>query len=157
MDVDGLSPTPANGPARLESTRAQPTHRQPLRHFRSALSFPSSPPPVLNFFLSIFFLFFARLFLILSPPPPPRAISGCAAGMQRRWQVWGKPDGSLVWVPASDGPPPPAAAASEAPLPRPDPQPAATELGEARSGDAIPEGSVSPSLSLSSRYYSFVE
>uniref|UniRef100_A0A0E0MRS6 Tower domain-containing protein n=1 Tax=Oryza rufipogon TaxID=4529 RepID=A0A0E0MRS6_ORYRU len=60
--------------------------------------------------------------------------------MQRRWQVWGKPDGSLVWVPASDGPPPPAAAASEAPLPRPDPQPAATELGEARSGDAIPEG-----------------
>jgi breast cancer 2 susceptibility protein len=68
--------------------------------------------------------------------------------------VWGKPDGSLVWVPASDGPPsaqplpPAAAAASEAPLPRPDPQPVATALGEARSGDAIPEGSVSPSLSL---------
>uniref|UniRef100_A0A0D3EJY6 Tower domain-containing protein n=1 Tax=Oryza barthii TaxID=65489 RepID=A0A0D3EJY6_9ORYZ len=66
--------------------------------------------------------------------------------MRRRWQVWGKPDGSLVWVPASDGPPsaqplpPAAAAASEAPLPRPDPQPVATALGEARYGDAIPEG-----------------
>ncbi|KAL6848133.1 hypothetical protein ACP4OV_022261 [Aristida adscensionis] len=27
--------------------------------------------------------------------------------MPRRWQVWGRPDGSLVWVPAPDGPLPP--------------------------------------------------
>ncbi|EEC70000.1 hypothetical protein OsI_00530 [Oryza sativa Indica Group] len=73
--------------------------------------------------------------------------------MQRRWQVWGKPDGSLVWVPASDGPPsaqplpPAAAAASEPPLPRPDPQPVATALGEARSG-CDSRRFVSPSLSL---------
>uniref|UniRef100_A0A0E0JEH1 Tower domain-containing protein n=1 Tax=Oryza punctata TaxID=4537 RepID=A0A0E0JEH1_ORYPU len=50
--------------------------------------------------------------------------------MQRRWQVWGKPDGSLIWIPASDGPP-------SAPLPHPDPQPAATALREARSDHAI--------------------
>uniref|UniRef100_A0A0D9UX46 Tower domain-containing protein n=1 Tax=Leersia perrieri TaxID=77586 RepID=A0A0D9UX46_9ORYZ len=60
--------------------------------------------------------------------------------MQRRWQVWGKPDGTLVWIPASDDPPstpPPAAAAavSEAPILHPHPQPDAAD-----SGDAIIEG-----------------
>ncbi|KAF0920312.1 hypothetical protein E2562_034791 [Oryza meyeriana var. granulata] len=62
--------------------------------------------------------------------------------MQRRWQVWGKPDGSLVWIPTSDGPPsaPPPAVASEVPLLHADPQPDATALAEAHSGDAITEG-----------------
>ncbi|KAI5004930.1 hypothetical protein ZWY2020_032173 [Hordeum vulgare] len=38
--------------------------------------------------------------------------------MPRRWQVWGRPDGSQVWIPAPDpdAPPPPAAAP---PLPAP--------------------------------------
>ncbi|CAL4978042.1 unnamed protein product [Urochloa decumbens] len=42
--------------------------------------------------------------------------------MPSKWQVWGQPDGSLVWVPASDAPPapPPAADAVAGP---PDPAP----------------------------------
>ncbi|XBH90358.1 hypothetical protein VPH35_082052 [Triticum aestivum] len=40
--------------------------------------------------------------------------------MPRRWQVWGRPDGSQVWVPAPDpdAPPPPPPAAAP-PLPPP--------------------------------------
>nr|CAB3476155.1 unnamed protein product [Digitaria exilis] len=47
--------------------------------------------------------------------------------MPSKWQVWGQPDGSLIWVPASDAPPtpPPAADAAAGPLdpapPRPPP------------------------------------
>ncbi|OEL14131.1 Protein BREAST CANCER SUSCEPTIBILITY 2-like protein B [Dichanthelium oligosanthes] len=47
--------------------------------------------------------------------------------MPSKWQVWGKPDGSLVWVPASDAPPnppPPApVAAADASAGPPDPAP----------------------------------
>ncbi|XP_062193552.1 uncharacterized protein LOC133896944 [Phragmites australis] len=44
--------------------------------------------------------------------------------MPSKWQVWGQPDGRLVWVPASDAPPtpPPAAAGPPAPAP-PNPPP----------------------------------
>ncbi|TVU21686.1 hypothetical protein EJB05_31338, partial [Eragrostis curvula] len=46
--------------------------------------------------------------------------------MPRKWQVWGQPDGSLVWIPAPDAPPTPAAAAAapgppDAALPNPPP------------------------------------
>uniref|UniRef100_J3KWN6 Uncharacterized protein n=1 Tax=Oryza brachyantha TaxID=4533 RepID=J3KWN6_ORYBR len=59
--------------------------------------------------------------------------------MRRRWQMWGKPDGSLVWIPASDGPPS-EAVPGEAPLVPPDPQPDAAAMEDAPSGDEIIEG-----------------
>ncbi|KAL6627377.1 hypothetical protein ACP70R_031103 [Stipagrostis hirtigluma subsp. patula] len=64
--------------------------------------------------------------------------------MPRRWQVWGQPDGSLVWVPAPDGPPtppppPPTDAAAAAPAPAalepPVPDDAAIEGTLAAGGD----------------------
>nr|CAB3472097.1 unnamed protein product [Digitaria exilis] len=42
--------------------------------------------------------------------------------MPSKWQVWGQPDGSLVWVPASDAPPTPPPAANAAAGPH-DPAP----------------------------------
>ncbi|KAM3197321.1 hypothetical protein ACQJBY_072780 [Aegilops geniculata] len=47
--------------------------------------------------------------------------------MPRRWQVWGRPDGSQVWVPAPDpdAPPPPPAAAPPPPAAAPPPPAAA--------------------------------
>ncbi|CAO2193802.1 unnamed protein product [Urochloa humidicola] len=45
--------------------------------------------------------------------------------MPSKWQVWGQPDGSLVWVPASDAPsaPPPPPPAADAAAGPPDPAP----------------------------------
>uniref|UniRef100_A0ACD5TRR7 Uncharacterized protein n=1 Tax=Avena sativa TaxID=4498 RepID=A0ACD5TRR7_AVESA len=57
--------------------------------------------------------------------------------MPRRWQVWGGPDGRLVWIPAPnpDAPPPTAVAAPLPPLPR-----AKVAAAAASSVDAPVEG-----------------
>ncbi|KAF8663006.1 hypothetical protein HU200_055594 [Digitaria exilis] len=80
-----------------------------LEHFSPS---PPPQPPFRKFFL-------LRFYSASPSPPPPRRGTGI---MPSKWQVWGQPDGSLVWVPASDAPPTPPPAANAAAGPH-DPAP----------------------------------
>ena len=63
---------------------------------------------------------------VAAEAPPVRRGPGI---MPRKWQVWGRPDGSIVWVPVSDAPPNPPPPGPLRPAPHHPPPPDDAPVG----------------------------
>ena len=81
------------------------------------ISLPASAARSLNFQVNPVL---PRLRRWLVPAPPVRRGPGI---MPSKWQVWGQPDGSIVWLPVSDAPPNPPRPGPLRPAPRHPPLP----------------------------------